>query len=229
MKKFLWTAAAALTLGFGGALSAQLASVGAARTEAGHVVGDPDAPVQLIEFMSYTCPHCGHFAKQADNALRLGYAGAGKVSVEYRPMIHDPADLVVTMLVDCAGPKRFTAAHAAFMERQDGWLARYARTPAMQRQVWTDAPRSAERRRSIASSLELYPMVEPLGLARIRADRCLADQARADALLAAAEASRAEFGVRGTPSFALNGVLLAGTHDWATLRPQLDVRLNAGE
>ena len=35
----------------------------------------------------------------------------------------------------------------------------------------------------------------------------------------------AEFGVRGTPSFALNGILLAGTHDWATLRPQIDVRL----
>ncbi|WP_228244337.1 thioredoxin domain-containing protein [Porphyrobacter sp. GA68] len=221
-------AVAALTIGIGGAAWAQSTDTKATRTEAGHLIGRSEAPVRLVEFMSYTCPHCGEFARQADNALHLVYAASGKVSVEYRPMIHDGADLTVTMLVDCAGAERFAAAHATFMARQEGWLGRYARTPAMQRQAWSDAPRSAERRRSIASSLDLYPLVEPLGLSRIAADRCLSDQARADKLVAAADQSRADFGVRGTPSFALDGVLLAATHDWNTLRPQIDARLNPG-
>ena len=196
------------------------------QSEAGHRIGRADAEVSLIEFMSYTCPHCGQFAGIADRALALGYVGPGRVSVEYRPMVRDPVDLTVSMLVSCVQPKRFAAAHAAFMEGQEGWLVAAQRTPGAQRAVWADAYRSAERRRSIASALELYPMVERLSLSRIAADRCLSNQAKADALVTAADANRAQFGVTGTPSFALDGILLAGTHDWESLRPQIDVRLN---
>jgi protein-disulfide isomerase len=38
-----------------------------------------------------------------------------------------------------------------------------------------------------------------------------------------AEAER--LGVEGTPSFLLNGALLAGTHDWTSLKAQLDARM----
>ena len=208
------------------AVAAQDANAKIVRSDAGHRIGQADAPVSLIEFMSYTCPHCGQFAVAADKTLALAYVGTGRLKVEYRPMVRDPVDLTVTMLVGCVQPRRFAAAHATFMERQGGWLVAAQRTPAAQRALWADAFRSAERRRSIASSLDLYPMVEPLGLSRVAADKCLTDQAKANALVAAADANRAQFGVAGTPSFALDGILLAGTHDWTSLQPQIDVRLS---
>lgn len=192
----------------------------------GHRIGKADAPVALIEFMSYTCPHCGQFAVAADGALARFYVGPGQVSIEYRPMVRDPVDLTVSMLVACVQPERFAAAHAAFMQRHDGWLVAAQRAPAAQRAVWADGYQSAERRRSIARALELYPIVEPLGLSLVEADRCLANQAKANAMVAAADANRTDFGVTGTPSFALGGILLAGTHDWDNLRPQIDVRLS---
>jgi protein-disulfide isomerase len=43
--------------------------------------------------------------------------------------------------------------------------------------------------------------------------------------LAAQTSEAARLGIDGTPSFLLNGALLAGTHDWATLKAQLDTRL----
>lgn len=211
------------------AAAGQDANAKVVRSDAGHRIGQLEAPVSLIEFMSYTCPHCGQFAVAADKTLALAYIGTGRLNVEYRPMVRDPVDLTVTMLVGCVKPGRFATAHATFMERQAGWLVAAQRTPAAQRALWADAYRSAERRRSIASSLELYPMVEPLGLSRIAADKCLTNQAKADALVAAADANRVQFGVAGTPSFALDGILLAGTHDWNTLQPQIDVRLQPSQ
>ena len=39
------------------------------QTELGHRVGNPDARVRVVEFFSYTCPHCGEFAREGDAAL----------------------------------------------------------------------------------------------------------------------------------------------------------------
>jgi protein-disulfide isomerase len=63
------------------------------------------------------------------------------------------------------------------------------------------------------------------GYDRSATNRCLADSARAD-LLAKGTRDAASLGLQATPSFAIGGVLLDATHDWATLRPQLDSRLN---
>lgn len=224
-RRLLAALAALSAFGSAATIAAQDWNLTVTRTEAGHRMGNPDAPLSLIAFLSYTCPSCGQFAKAADGALALGYVGPGRVTLENRPMVRDPVDLTVAMLVDCVGPKRHAAAHATFMERQSGWLSRATAVPQAQRALWSDAGQSAERRRSIASTLELYPMVERFDIDRIKADRCLADQKKADALLAAADGNRAQFGVRGTPSFAIDGVLLEGVHSWAALQPLIDARL----
>lgn len=225
LRRMLAPLAALIAMGTAATATAQDWNLTVVRTDAGYRIGKADAPVSLIAFLSYTCPACGRFAQEADGTLALGYMGPGKVALEHRPMVRDPVDLTVTMLVDCVGTRRFAAAHSSFMERQSGWLKRATSVPQAQRALWTDATRSAERRRSIASTLELYPMVERFGVTRVKADRCLADQKLADTLVAGAQANRAQFGVSGTPSFALDGVLLTGTHDWAMLKPQIDARL----
>ena len=55
-------------------------------------------------------------------------------------------------------------------------------------------------------------------------DRCLADEAKAQKL-AAGTGEAQEAGVMGTPSFMLDGTLLAGTHNWAALYPQIRARM----
>ena len=72
----------------------------------GVVIGNPDAPVKLVEYASHTCPHCALFAAEATGPLRDKYIASGVVSYGIRNQIHDPVDLDVAMLARCNGPAR---------------------------------------------------------------------------------------------------------------------------
>jgi hypothetical protein len=53
----------------------------AGATPAGNpVLGNQAAPVRLVEFVSYTCPHCAHYHGEAGAALRSGLVRQGKAA-----------------------------------------------------------------------------------------------------------------------------------------------------
>ena len=105
-KPLLILAAAALTLGValprGG-----WNSVVVLGADGSHVVGNPQAKVQLAEYISYTCPHCAKFTVEAEGALQIAYVTSGRVSVEIRHMLRDPIDLTAAMLTNCGQGKVF--------------------------------------------------------------------------------------------------------------------------
>ena len=216
-------------LGFAQPAMTQNAIAQVAETDAGHQVGAPDATVSLIEFFSYTCPHCGVFAREGDGPLQIAYIMPRKVKVEYRPMIHDPVDLTLTMMVDCAGPENFVHYHSAVMARQTKWLARAHEASQGERELWSQAGTEASARRTIASSLNLYDIFAGRGLRQTTLDQCLSNQTKANELMMAANENRTTFGRIGTPSFAIDGVLLDGVHRWADLQPFLDESLSRAE
>jgi len=188
-------------------------------TESGHRVGNPDAKVKLTEFFSYTCPHCGEFALQGEGAIKLGYVMPGKVSVEYRHLVRDPVDLTVGMLVNCGATAKFTSNHETFILHQSRWIGPLAHSTAAQQQRWRTP--GAVGRRAIATDFGFYAIMEQRGYRRADVDRCLADNAMATRL---AETSAREWdrpGVDSTPTFAINGVVMPGTHTWAALERQI--------
>ena len=189
-------------------------------TDYGHRVGNPDAKVKLVEFFSYTCPHCAEFAQQGEGAIKIAYLAPGKMNVEYRHLIRDPVDLTVGMLVNCGAVSKFPANHAAFIMTQSRWIGPLARSTAAQQQRWRTP--GAVGRRAIATDFGFYPIMERRGYRRTDVDRCLADDAMASRL---AETSAREWdrpGVDSTPSFAINGIVMPGTHTWSTLERQLE-------
>lgn len=194
------------------------------RTASGsHLIGNPRAEVRLTEYVSYTCPHCAAFARSGDNALELAYVGPGRVQLEVRNFVRDPVDLTAAMLANCGPASKFPQNHKAFMSRQASWLPTLAnRTPA-QVQRWTTGDYAA-RRRAMATDFGFYTIMESRGYTRAEANRCLADNALA-ARLSEGTRADANTGVTGTPSFAVNGRLLAGVHDWTALAPVIDAAL----
>ena len=42
-------------------------------------IGSPDAPVKIVEYASFTCPHCAHFAEEVFKPLKRDYIDTGKV------------------------------------------------------------------------------------------------------------------------------------------------------
>lgn len=190
-------------------------------TDGGHLLGNPKAGTRLIEFMSYTCSHCAHFAQDGDGAIKLVYVPTGRMSFEIRHLVRDPVDLTAAMLTHCGDAKKFPLNHQAFMARHSVWMDKARKTTQAQRSRWQFGTLGA-RLQAIASDLDFYDIMESRGYGRAEVDKCLTDEAKANMI---AEKSRADvqaYQLRGTPSFVLDGELLDGTHSWADLRPKLD-------
>lgn len=193
-------------------------------TESGsHVLGNPGAPVKLTEFISYTCGHCADFHVEAETPLKLAYVMPGKVSVEVRHLLRDPIDLTVAMLTNCGDPQRFFMNHSLFLHRQESWKKALDTASEVQKKRWTTGT-TAQRLRAVATDFGFYAIMEQRGYDRPTVNRCLADEAMARRLTQQTQAA-VDAGVTGTPSFMLNGSLLAGTHSWQALDLQLRARM----
>ena len=192
--------------------------------EGHHVLGNPAAKVRLTQFVSYTCPHCAQFEEQADAQLRLSFVATGKGAVEVRNFVRDPVDLTAALLTNCGPASKFFLNHTAFLRSQDKWIAPLASPSPAQRARWTSGA-FAQRTRAIATDFKFYPIMASRGYTRQQIDQCLADEALANRLAASTQEAQDKLMVSGTPSFAIDGDLLAGTHSWAALRAQLAARL----
>lgn len=187
---------------------------------AGHRIGNPAAKVRLTEYVSYTCPHCAEFNREAEGALQLGYIGTGKISVEVRHLIRDPVDLTVTVLANCGPAAKFPQNHTAFLNSQASWIGPMTTASSAQKQRWVVS--GAAGRRAIASDFGLYRIMERRGYTRADVDRCLADDVLVRRLAEQSDKDWDKPGIDSTPSFAINGIVMPGTHTWPALSSQLD-------
>ncbi len=189
----------------------------------GHLLGNPEAKVRLVEFMSYTCSHCADFARNGDQAIKLAYVPNGRVSFEIRHLLRDPIDLTAALLTHCGDPAKFPENHSAILYAQDEWMAKARATTQAQRSRWQFGTNGA-RRQAMASDLGFYTIMERRGYSRVALDRCLADEAKATALAESSQSDIATYKLQGTPSFVVDGELLEGVFTWPALEKALGSR-----
>ncbi|NCP13006.1 MAG: thioredoxin domain-containing protein [Sphingomonadales bacterium] len=192
------------------------------RTERGHLIGNPEADTRLIEFISYTCPHCSDFTAQGEPALELALLTPGKMALEVRPVIRNALDLTVTLLAQCGDPSGFKSRHQTLMRTQSDWLGKARAAPESQRAIWLRGDKAG--RMNAASALGLTMMLVERGQSQSELDACVVNDVAAKALVDNSRADFDEVGVQGTPSFALDGKLLNAVHSWETLYPVLSAR-----
>lgn len=206
----------------GAATSANWSSQIAATANGSYRMGNPEAPVKLTEYVSYTCSHCAHFHKEADPALRLTLVPKGQISITVTNLLRNPIDLAVALLVNCGDPKRFFVRHNAFFATQDAWLAKAGKFGEAQQQRWYQGT-LPERMRAIAGDFGFYATVAGWGVTRAQADACLANEAVLDKLRAQQQ-DVAALGIDSTPSFTLNGAVLP-VHDWPSVSKAITDKL----
>ncbi|WP_298283834.1 thioredoxin domain-containing protein [Novosphingobium sp.] len=197
--------------------------IGTVTPEGHHLLGSPKAPLRLVQFVSYTCPHCAQFEVESETQLKLGLVTTNKGAVEVRNFVRDPIDVTVALITNCVPANRFFQLHTAFMRAQPQWIGPLATSTPAQRQRWTTGP-FASRTRAIASDFRFYQFMATRGMDRPALDRCLANEALATKLAQQTNDAVEKLGVTGTPSFMIDGIVLAGTHNWEALRPQLMAR-----
>ena len=66
-------------------------------------MGNPDADVTVIEYASFTCPHCRSFHEGAFKDLKKDYIDTGKINFIYREVYFDRFGLWAGMLARCGG------------------------------------------------------------------------------------------------------------------------------
>ncbi|NNC92196.1 MAG: thioredoxin domain-containing protein [Acidimicrobiia bacterium] len=92
-------------------------------------LGDPDAPVSLVEFSDYLCPFCGRHASETNPQLIERYAASGQVRFVFRDYPLDdlhptaPAGHAAALCVSEQGAPRFWAMHAQLFARQGEWAS----------------------------------------------------------------------------------------------------------
>lgn len=84
------------------------------------VVGNPNAPITIVEYASVTCPHCARFNTNVFPALKAKYLDTGKARFEFREFPTEPVNLAAAgfMIARCAGPERYMAVVDALFRAQ---------------------------------------------------------------------------------------------------------------
>ena len=147
------------------------------------VLGTPDAKVTLIEYASFTCPHCATFHAGTFKDLRRDYIDTGLIRFVYREVFFDRYGLWAAMVARCGGEARYFGIADMLYARQREWTA-------------GDAP-------AVADNLRRIGLVA--GISEAELDACLSDGAMAQAMVAKFQADSAADGINSTPSLVLNG------------------------
>lgn len=187
-----------------------------------HILGNPQARVRLIEYVSYTCPHCADFSEQSRQPLRARYITPGTVSVEVRHIVRDPVDLAMAVAANCGSASRFFSRHEALMTEQPAILQRVRTLSETTTRGWSSAP-ADQRLRRVADDSGVTDWMRGRGFTAVQVNQCLGDTGMHQRIFALSQSGLAA-GVTGTPSFAINGQLLQNpdVHDWRALQPALD-------
>jgi protein-disulfide isomerase len=148
-------------------------------------LGKEDAPVTIVEYSSLSCPHCAVFHRDVLPALKSEYIDTGKVRYVEREFPLNNAALAGSVIARCLEPSRFYAFNDLLFSRQEDWAFK------------EDAMKP----------LRLY--AKQAGLTDADFEKCIDDEALQKKILAVRERGEKE-GVKGTPTFFINGKIFNG-------------------
>ena len=151
-------------------------------------MGNPKAPVEMIEYASAACPHCAHFDEAVFAGLKSKWIDTGKVHYVLKEMLTEPATVAAAAFITarCAGPDKYFKVVDEVFRSQPRWTAGQIK-PILQ-QI------AAEN-----------------GVDQARFEACLADGAAVQAVAARAQRAADQDGVNATPTVFLNGKRLDPT------------------
>lgn len=149
------------------------------------VLGSEDAPVVLIEYASFTCPHCRTFHEDSFLKLKKDYIDSGQVKFIFREVYFDKYGLWAAMVARCNGSKRYFGLVDLIFKKQDEWTT-------------GDVD-------EVVAKLERIGKIS--GMSENQIQTCLQNNTKARALVEKYRENALEDSIKSTPSFIINGKL----------------------
>ena len=156
------------------------------------ILGEPNAPIEIIEYSSMTCPSCAAFHTGTLPELKTRYLDTGRAKLVFREFPLDRVALAASAVARCSGAERFFAFVDVLFRMQDQWAR-------------SENPVEALRQ-----------IVRMGGQDPAMVDACLADRAVIDGILAIRLTGDNRYGIEATPTFIVNGESHAGNMSFET-------------
>lgn len=185
----------------------------------GMVMGNPDAPIKIVEFASITCSHCADFSKSASEELKKDYINSGRVSLEMRHFVRDPLDATAAAVLRCTPDDRYFPLLENVFAGQADLFAGAQANPSAGEAAMKLAPN--QRFTTLAASWKLDEFFKARGVTADQLNACLSNVDNITKLEQITNAATQEYKISGTPSFLINGQLADGVSNWASLRDRL--------
>ncbi len=199
-----------------------MAQEAAASSEAGRVpdmvLGKADAPVKVVEYASFTCPHCANFHEEVFDKLKANYIDTGKVHFTYREVYFDRYGLLAAMIARDGGPAKYFAISDVLYSSQRDWLASQDDKTIVDnlRKIGLKAGLDKDKVEGTITEFETC-------VADLKA--CMATDNIAGAMVATYQTNATKDGVTGTPTFIINGETYSGEMNYADFAKILDEKL----
>ena len=163
--------------------------------------GSATAPVTMYVMSDFECPYCGDFARGTFQTIEREYVATGKMKVVFvnfpLTSIHPNAEPAAEVAMCAARQNKFWAMHDLLFRHQDAWIELKDPGPYF------------------------LTLGDSIGANRAELTACLATHGTRALVQADAEGS-ARTGAHSTPSFYIEGGLMAGDQPIAVFRPILD-------
>ena len=166
-------------------------------------IGDKEAPVLIIEYASFTCPHCATFHTEVLPKLKADYINSGKVLLEYREVYFDGPGLWAGLLARCQGDQKYFPMIDLIFRKQKDW--------------------ARGNRDEIINSL--LSVGRQSGLTDEKSMMCMEDSTLAEELIEIFKKNTTADGISSTPSFVINGELIQNM-SYDELKKVIDGKLN---
>ena len=148
---------------------------------ADRVIGDPAAPMTIIEYASLTCPHCADFHTETLPQLKKEWIENGKAKLIYRDFPLDKYAAAAAQIARCAPQDKYFVFLNAFYAQQQTWA------------------RSNDPLKTLTQLAALG------GMSQADVDACLANEELRDGILQMRLDGQMEYDINSTPSFVVNG------------------------
>lgn len=194
--------------------------VAAKTADGGLLLGNPEAPIKVIEFASLTCGACAAFSADSDEELKRDFIDTGRVSFELRHFLRNPIDLLAASAVQCAPLDRQHALAANIFANQSELFAG-AEKGGEAAQAAMSNQTDPQRFLKAADALGISAMFQSRGMAADQVKACLGNAAGVEKLVADNNKWLESFEITGTPTFVINGQIAEGALSWSALRDRL--------
>ena len=187
--------------------------------EGGYRMGNPDAPIKLVEYGSLTCPHCAELSEKGSAEIRDTFVASGRVSFEFRNFVRDAMDVTAAVLTRCSTPESYFALTEQTFANQAEMIKKVqaAGNPAFDAAI---ALPDDKRGVALGQLTGLTDFFAARGIAKDQANACLANGAESAALAKRTQDQAEQFKIEGTPTFLVNGQTI-GSLGWEELRTKL--------